>query len=51
MNKEYISLPNPNFVFRKAVEDDIKNNDGYCITTTEKSEDTKCPCKEWKEQN
>ena len=51
MNKEYISIPNPNFVFRKEIEDNIKNNDGYCITTTEHNDDTKCPCKEFKEQN
>jgi len=39
MDKEYISIPNPNFVFRKKVEEDIKNNDGYCLTKLEKIED------------
>ena len=51
MEKEYISIPNPNFVFRKEVEEQIKNNDGYCLMTVEHSEDTKCPCKDFKEQN
>ena len=28
----------------------IQNNDGYCPCSIEKSEDTKCPCKAFREQ-
>lgn len=31
--------------FRKLVED----NDGYCPCMVERSEDTKCPCKDFRE--
>ena len=51
MDKEYINIPNPNFVFRKEVEENIKNNDGYCLTKIDRSEDNRCMCKEFKEQN
>ena len=28
----------------------IKDNDGYCVCATEKTTDTKCMCKEFREQ-
>ena len=28
----------------------LKNNDGYCPCRAEKTEDTKCMCKEFREQ-
>ena len=28
----------------------IKENDGYCVCTIEKTADTKCMCKEFREQ-
>ena len=50
MNEDFIILPNPDFVYRKQIEEDIKNNNGYCINTLKQTEDTKCICKEFKEQ-
>ena len=49
-DKEYSIIPNPNFIFRKKVEEEIKNNGGYCISCSEKNEDTKCICSEFKNQ-
>lgn len=34
----------------KTVKDGLKANGGYCPCRLEKSEDTKCMCKEFKEQ-
>lgn len=28
----------------------VKNNEGYCVCTIEKTKDTKCMCKEFREQ-
>lgn len=28
----------------------VKENDGYCPCLIQKNEDTKCPCKEFREQ-
>ena len=50
MNEDFIILPNPDFVFRKSIEEKIKNNNGYCITALKPTEDTQCICKEFKEQ-
>ena len=44
---EYEILPNPNFMFRKKVEEAIKENDGYCCCSLFKDEDTKCICKDF----
>ena len=32
------------------IRQQIKNNDGYCISKTIKNENTKCMCKEFLEQ-
>lgn len=32
------------------IRQQIKNNDGYCISNPTKNEDTKCMCKEFLEQ-
>ena len=32
------------------IRQQIKNNDGYCISNLTKNEDTKCMCKEFREQ-
>lgn len=40
---------NPNEKVRKAIEERIRKNDGYCPCRFEKNEDTKCPCKEFRE--
>lgn len=51
MNEEYIINPNPDFVFRKQIEESIKNNDGYCLSCLEQNENNKCICSEFKEQD
>lgn len=50
MNEDFIILPNPDFIKRKQIEEKIKNNDGYCISVLKPSEDNKCICKDFKEQ-
>ena len=56
MNKEIIAkewdiIPNPDFIHRKKIEEAIKNNDGHCCCALEKTEDTLCMCKDFREQN
>lgn len=48
--KEFSIEPNPDFLQRKKVEEAIKNNDGYCCCVLEKTEDAKCICKSFQEQ-
>jgi hypothetical protein len=43
--------PNPNDEVFKNMSQAVKDNDGYCPCMIEKSEDTKCICKEFKEQD
>lgn len=43
-------FPNPDFLHRKKIEEAIKENDGYCCCALEKNDDTKCMCKDFKEQ-
>ena len=50
MNKEYAILKNPDFIFRKSIEEQIKNNNGYCIATMIHDESKKCMCEEFKNQ-
>ena len=47
--KDYEYLLNPDFLKRSKIKEDIKLNDGYCLSKPQ-SEDTKCICKEFKEQ-
>ena len=47
---DYIITPNPDFTFRKKVEEAIKENDGYCCCSLFRDEDTKCICKDFREQ-
>lgn len=49
--KDFEIIPNPNFLHRKKIEEAIKNNDGYCCCAIEKNEDTKCMCRDFREQN
>lgn len=42
---------NPDFIHRKEIEEAIKENDGYCCCALEKSDDTKCICKDFREQD
>lgn len=48
--KDFEIIPNPDFIHRKEVEEAIKENDGYCCCALEKTEDTKCMCKKFREQ-
>lgn len=34
----------------RKIQKSIRENDGYCICSLEKNEDTKCMCKEFREQ-
>lgn len=40
---------NPDKEFVKEMKKAIKNNNGYCPCQIEKSPDTKCMCKEFRE--
>lgn len=42
---------NPDFIHRKEIEEAIKENDGYCCCAIDKNEDTKCICKDFREQD
>ena len=50
MIKEYATRTNPDFVFRKSIEEQIKQNDGYCITSMIHDDSKKCMCEEFKNQ-
>lgn len=41
---------NPNEEIVKVVKDGLKMTGGYCPCRREKNDDTKCMCKEFKEQ-
>lgn len=42
-------IPNPNEKLREEIKEGIKLNDGYCTCKILRTEDNKCPCKEFKE--
>lgn len=41
---------NPDYIHVAEVRAALKANDGYCPCRLEKTPDTKCPCKEFREQ-
>ena len=41
---------NPNKAVVEEIKTKLKANDGYCPCRTTKSQDTKCMCKEFREQ-
>lgn len=41
---------NPDEEIVRTVKEGLKQNDGYCPCRRTKSEDTKCMCREFKEQ-
>lgn len=41
---------NPDVDFVKEIKKEIKNNNGYCSNALVKNKDTKCPCKNFREQ-
>ena len=48
---KYKVSQSPNLNHRLLIEEAIKNNDGYCCCALEKTIDTKCMCKEFKEMD
>ena len=46
---DYIINPSPDWEHRKKIELAIKENGGYCCCALEKTEDTKCMCKNFRE--
>lgn len=42
---------NPDTKIYETVTQKVKDNDGYCPCMIEKSNDTKCICKDFKEQD
>jgi hypothetical protein len=50
-SNSYEIIQNPDFIHRKEIEEAIKANDGYCCCALEKNDDTKCICKDFREQN
>lgn len=51
MAKDFEIIPNPDFIHRKKIEEAIKNNDGYCCCALDKNDDTKCICRDFREQS
>ena len=43
-------IKNPDSAIYKEMTEAVKENDGYCPCMFEKTEDTKCPCREFMEQ-
>lgn len=43
-------VKNPDKDFVKEIMEALKNNNGYCPCRSEKNPDTKCMCKEFREQ-
>ena len=43
-------MTNPDTDFVKEMKKAIKNNNGYCPNSFVKNKDTKCPCKNFREQ-
>ena len=46
---EYRVFKNPDSTFIKALKKRLKANNGFCPNQMERSPDTKCPCKEFRE--
>jgi len=42
--------PNPDTEFYNKITQAVKNNDGYCPCMLQKTENTKCMCKAFREQ-
>ena len=43
-------VKNPDDNVYQEITQAVKDNDGYCPCMISKSDDTKCPCKEFREQ-
>ena len=44
-------IKNPNNEIYESVTQAVKDNDGYCCCLLERNSDTKCPCKDFLEQD
>ena len=42
---------NPDLEIWKTVREAVQSNSGYCPCKIEKTPDTKCPCKEFRQQD
>lgn len=49
MGKKKMML-NPDKTVVERIRNFLKNNGGYCPCTPERTEDTKCPCKKFREE-
>ena len=49
MDQDFLIVRNPDEQVRKEIIARIKANGGYCPCRFEKTEDTKCKCKEFRE--
>ncbi len=47
--KEYKIFPTPDFNHRKKIETAVKENNGYCPCMLEKTDDTLCMCKQFRD--
>ena len=48
---QYQTIKNPDTDFVKNIKKRIKANNGFCPCQMEKTQDTKCPCKSFRETN
>ena len=46
---DYLIVKNPDKELRARIKERVKANDGYCPCRFEKTVDTKCPCKDFRE--
>lgn len=51
MNEDYLIVKNPDDKFRAELIQRIKLNSGYCPSKFERTPDTKCHCKDFKEND
>ena len=50
VSKSYLLLPHPDFIYRKKIEEEIKENNGYCNSIKTRNENSLCTCKEFSKQ-
>lgn len=43
------TMLNPDATMRKEIQKRIRKRNGFCINKEEKNEDTKCPCRQYRE--
>lgn len=50
LEKQYTIIPNPDFIYRKKIEEAVRDNNGYCPCSPIQNEDTICMCKAFRDQ-